>query len=355
MTPELTELGFNGHFVAQLAADDYEKFRPVRVIEVQRSGITVSDGNVETFLEPGAGWLKRPAEDRPTVGDWLLVDADVTRIERVLDRKTLFKRGAAGERSDLQLIAANVDTLFIVSSCNDEFNESRLERYLALAIDAGAYPVVVLTKADLADDPASYRARAESLRRDLAVEVVNALDADSLFGATAWVSTGSTVALVGSSGVGKSTIVNTLAGRSVTPTAGIREKDARGRHTTTSRNLHRLEGGGLLLDVPGMRELKVAEAAEALDELFDDIAALAAECRFGDCGHAGEPGCAVAAALEAGRLSERRLENYRKLKREEAHFSKAVHERRAGERAFGRVVKDAISMKRGQRSDRGDN
>lgn len=346
MNPNLARLGFSPFFSQQLDADESKTGVLARVVQVQRSGLVLSDGEEEFALELGGNWFRKSAEARPTVGDWLVLDETHKKIQRLLARKSVFKRVAAGTTVEIQLIAANIDTLFIVLSCNEDFKESRLERYLALALEAGVDPVVILTKADLVDDYDSYRDRVAAVRADLPLEVVNALDVESLRGATAWVSPGATVALVGSSGVGKSTIVNSLAGKSLMDTAGIREKDSKGRHTTSFRSLHRLDNGGLLLDVPGMRELKVAELGDALEDVFNDIGALSSECRFSDCAHGDEPGCAVRAAIEAGQLDERRLVNYHKLQREDARHNTTIAEKRKKDRAFGRIVREAVNLKR---------
>jgi len=211
-------------------------------------------------------------------------------------------------------MAANVDTMFLVTSCNDEFNLPRMERYLALALEAGVRPVVVLTKADCADSAERYRAAAAGLMRDLAVELVDARDPATLGGVRAWCGEGQTVALLGSSGVGKSTLVNSLAGAALQATGAIRAADAKGRHTTTGRSLHLLPDGGLLVDNPGMRELMLAAAEQGVTELFADVEELASRCRFGDCRHETEPGCAVRDAVADGSLDPRRLESYRKLR-----------------------------------------
>ncbi len=286
-----------------------------------------------------------------TVGDWLLLAAD-DRFQRLLDRLSSFSRRAAGTKAVEQLIAANIDTAFIVSSLNDDFNLSRMERYLALARDAGVEPVVVLTKADQCTDPAFYVRQARALDPSLMVESVNALDPDSVEVLRSWCREGQTVTVLGSSGVGKSTLINTLLGRTAQATAAIREDDSKGRHTTTSRSLHFIPDGGLLLDTPGMRELQLADCEQGVSDVFADIEDLTADCRFSDCRHEGEPGCAVRAALESGALDRRRWENYRKLMREQALNAASLADRRARDRSLGRyyrsVLTESVQRKRGR-------
>jgi ribosome biogenesis GTPase len=202
----------------------------------------------------------------------------------------------------------------------------------------------VLTKIDLSEDVQAYQERALSLKRGIAVEAINALDESTLSGIRAWLTPGTTVALVGSSGVGKSTLVNTLLGREVADTGGIREDDAKGRHTTSHRAIHRLPQGALLADVPGMRELKVADLDDALHQVFDDIDRLARDCRFADCRHDAEPGCAVRKAVEDGTIDERRWRNFLKLVREDARNSESIAERHSREREFGRVVRNMKAL-----------
>jgi ribosome biogenesis GTPase len=338
----LQDFGWSPFFLQQLSLDDFETLVPARVTAMHRSGLILNDGEGEFQIALGARWFQVDGEQRPTVGDWVLLDSPRAKVERMLDRKSLFKRLAAGAKVETQLIAANIDTLFLVTSCNDEFNESRLERYLALATDSGVEPVMVLTKSDLSSQWETFADRARGVSRSIAIEVVNALDASTLNGVRAWCQPGQTVALVGSSGVGKSTLVNTLAGRDAQLTQGIREDDAHGRHTTTHRSLHLLDEGGLLLDVPGLRELGIADTGDNLGSIFEDIETLTSRCRFVDCGHGAEPGCAVIEAIEAGRLDERRLRNYEKLLREEARNTATLAERRQDRRQFSKGVRRAM-------------
>lgn len=338
----LAELGWDEFFATQLDAERRARAArktpgtpvPGRVFAVQRSGLTVVHAGGELTVALGGRWFQQPAEQRPTIGDWVLLERG--RIQRLLERRSLLKRRAAGSETELQLIAANVDTMFLVSSCNEDFNLSRMERYLTLALDAGVEPVVVLTKADQVDDPESLRAAVKALGEELPVLLVDARDPEQLHGIRAWCRPGRTVALLGSSGVGKSTLVNSLAGAEIQLTRQIRDQDSKGRHTTTHRSLHRLPGGGLLVDNPGMRELSLADAGQGVQSLFDDIDALAAQCRFRNCQHHREPGCAVRTALEQGTLDPRRLDSYRKLAPEQRATGEFVTERSPRSRALSR-------------------
>lgn len=322
---------------------------PARVFAVERTGLSLRFEGGEVEVPLGGRWFQGPPEDRPTVGDWVLLDSAGESVERLIERKSLLKRMSVNRPGDLQLIAANVDTMFLVSSCNDEFNLSRMERYLTLAHDAGVQPVVVLTKADLTEDAQAYREEALSLSRDLVVELVNALATEELDCLRAWCETGQTITLLGSSGVGKSTLINSLAGTEIQLTGDIREDDAKGRHTTTNRSLHLLKTGGLLLDSPGMRELGLAEADAGLVSAFEDVEALARQCRFNDCAHETEPGCAVREAIQSGELDERRLESYRKLRREELYNTETVAERHTRTRQFGKMVKQHLEASQKKR------
>lgn len=286
-------LGWKPFFQQQLLLEEWENHIPVRVFEHHRSRLLLmgEEGPVELPVISSMPPI--------TVGDWLLLDGE-GRFHRLLERTSLFSRKAAGERAELQLIAANVDTVFVVTSLNQEFNLNRIERYLVLAREAGVEPVVVLTKADLCDKPGPYIEQVQSLGAGLMMETVNALDASSLEPLEAWIGQSETVVLLGSSGVGKSTLTNSLLGGSILETGSIREDDAKGRHTTTGRSLHRTPSGGLLLDTPGMRQLQLANCEEGVDDLFEEIVQLAEGCRFSDCAHGAEPGCAVRKAIEEG-------------------------------------------------------
>ena len=319
----LSDLGWRPSFAEQLG-DEEELRRVQRVVAIHRNGHVLSDGVAQSSLHLGRFWFRKPAEERPTVGDWVLVDAHGGRIERCLKRANVLQRIAAGTKADVQLIGANVDALFIVTSCNLEFSPSRLQRFLALAHSTGVAPLIVLTKADLASEPKRFASRARAIAPDVHVEVVNALDADTLAGVRTWLRPAHTIALLGSSGVGKSTLLNTLAGEPIQITRPIREDDARGRHTTTSRSLLRLPQGALVLDGPGVRELGMAVADEDIGELYEDIETLARTCRFADCGHRGEPGCAVRVAVEAGQVTRERLASYVELLAERRRHAESL-------------------------------
>lgn len=283
----------------------------MRIATVHRARMTAETGGgpVRLVLPPQANTAAY------AVGDWVLVEPETTQLVRRLDRQTLLQRRTEGGGPP-QLIAANVDTLFIVTSCNEDMNPARLERYLALANEAGTTPVLVLTKADQVPDPQAYVDRVAGLQRGLQVVALNAKTPEAAALLARWCGPGQTVALVGSSGVGKSSLLNTLAEKSAEDaqaTGDIRTSDAKGRHTTTARSLHGIVGGGWVIDTPGIRTLHVSDLTIGLDVLFAEIAELAPSCRFRNCTHAHEPGCAVRAAVSAGTLDPGRLERWRKL------------------------------------------
>lgn len=339
----LADLGWRQFYTQQLEIDEFETTVPVRVMAVHRNGLHVRGTDCDKTIQHYS-----PDDDnkKATIGDWLLLDLGHNRAIRRLERLSLFRRKAPGTSRSVQLIAANVDTLMIVSSCNQDFNIARLERYLALAQEAEVTPVVILTKADQTKTPGHYRQETETLLPHLRVEVLNAtnpVDVEVLF---PWCKSGQTIAFVGSSGVGKSTLTNTLMGQADIVTKGIREDDAKGRHTTTHRELYRLPHGGWVLDTPGIRELQLTGVEQGLADVFSDIEELSSRCRFRDCQHITEPACAVLEAIKFGKLEEDRLRRWRKLVAENKRNSLSIAEARTKDKAFGKMIKEALEIKK---------
>ncbi len=334
-------LGWSPFYMSQLEIEELESLTPARISTVHRDRVVaLSDiGPLELTLDPGI------TTGAVAVGDWVLCNPAQHRLTRVLDRKTELSRGTEYHTGEKQLIAANIDTLFITTSCNNDFNPARLERYLALAHDALITPVILITKADQTDDPEAYVDQARKLGRDLEVLAINA-KSDTVGETLApWCGKGQTVAFAGSSGVGKTTIANALTGEQAA-TQDIREDDARGRHTTTGRSLHQIPTGGWLIDTPGMRGLGVAEVAYGIDATFPEISELAEQCKFRDCEHDSEPGCAVQAAIAAGDVDPDRLRRFQKLKRENQYATETIAQARDRYRKFGKMVKNAQNRKK---------
>jgi ribosome biogenesis GTPase len=319
----LEELGWSPFFAecwADLAAAEGRV--PARVVVAHTRVLRVRTAEGERLAEL-SGRLRhaaRAAIDRPAVGDWVVLRPGSGKgralVEAVLPRRTAFVRRAAGDVTVQQVLAANVDTVFLVMGLDRDFNPRRLERALVLAWESGADPVVLLNKADLCDDVEARRAEVEVVAPGVPVRVIAAKQGEGLEALSPWLKRGKTVALLGSSGVGKSTIVNRLLGEERQRTREVRESDQRGRHTTTQRELVALPTGGLLLDTPGLREIQLWATEEGLATAFEDVEILAPGCRFRDCAHQSEPDCAVRAAVEAGELPEARLASYHKLQAE---------------------------------------
>ena len=310
----LTALGWGPFFADQMGAGDGA---PGRIMAMERTGVRIALGDEEQVAPVGGRWYRLAPEHRPTVGDWVAFDRAAGRIERLLERRSVLKRIGAGTRGEIQLMGANIDTLFIVAACHESLNLARIERYLNLAEQGGIEAVLVLTKRDMAAAPDEQVARVRGLRPGLSIECVDARSAESVKALRSWRRPGATIALAGPSGVGKSTLVNTLSGALVQATGAIRQGDGKGRHTTTRRSLHPLPDGSLLLDAPGLRELRIPAAVEGdVAEVLAAIEVLAENCRFANCRHGAEPDCAVRAAIAAGELDPHRLDRYRELKGE---------------------------------------
>ena len=281
------------------------------------------------------------SSDYPAVGDYVMVscaDPDTAIIHQVLPRKSLFVRKAAGTSKTEQAVAANIDTVFLCMSLNNDFNLRRLERYLAVAWESGADPVVVLTKADLCADLPQKQREVEAIAMGVDILTTSAMESDGYRQITPYITEGRTVAFVGSSGVGKSTLINRLLGEERLTTDGLR-KDDKGHHTTTHRELLFLPNGAMVIDTPGMRELGMWDAASGVEQTFTDIEALAAQCRFRNCSHTSEPGCAVRAAIRSGELDSGRWQSYQKLKNENSYAADSESYLAAKEKRFKEIAK----------------
>ena len=322
--------------------EELEQYSPARITKVFRNRLLVlgEDGEQDISLS------QFPDLNTCTIGDWLLLPQGQQQAARVLEPFSLFQRKAPGSSAS-QLIAANVDTAFIVSSCNQDFNLSRIERYLALAKEAEVSPVLVLSKVDMVtpEQRDGFLDQLHDLEKHMVVLCVNALDEPSCAPLFDWCDTGQTVVLLGSSGVGKTSLSNTLCEHQAL-TAGIREDDSKGRHTTTERSLFFTRTGGMILDCPGMRELQLTDCEEGVKAVFADIADMAVDCKFANCQHQGEPGCKIRAAVDKGMLDERRLINFQKMLKEQARNTLTLAESHQQDKKLGKLIKNAKNVKR---------
>jgi ribosome biogenesis GTPase len=353
--PDLTTLGWDETLAEQFETTAADGLIAGRIAVQHRGAYDVLTELGELRCDV-AGRLYEESNspaDLPAVGDWVAIAPRAEEgggtIQAVLPRRTKFSRKTAWQATEEQVLAANVDVVFIVTSLDEDLNLRRLERYLILARESGAQPVVLLTKSDLASDPDGALAVVEPIAADVPVHVLSSVTGEGLDAVRAYLRPGVTAALLGSSGVGKSTLVNTLAGDELLETQELRS-GGQGRHTTVRRELVQLPGGALVIDTPGMRELQLWVADEALEETFDDVTSLFAHCRFSDCSHESEPGCAVKAALADGTLAPERWDSYLKLEAELALLERRLDKRAQAEerkrwRALSRFARDASRAK----------
>ena len=353
----LENLGFDQFYLDHLAPERLEGFEIARVIAVHKDSYTISDGDNDVLAELVGKVLYSAGSpiDYPTVGDWVKVnffDEDsFAIIHEVLPRKSLLKRKTPGKKIEFQLIAANIDVAFIVQSLDTNFNPRRLERYLVMSNASNIKPIVLLSKSDLlaSEEVAARIAEIRSMMPDLAVQSFSSKNESGLKNIKDLLNPGLTYCLLGSSGVGKTTLLNNLIGETRFKTKTVRDKDSKGRHATTYRQLIMIDCGAMVIDTPGMRELGIFSVEAGLDETFAEITELSQKCQFNDCTHITEKGCAVLKAVEEGRLSEKRYGNYIKMNKESVYLEMSYLEKRQKDRQFGKFCKSVMNHKKNRR------
>lgn len=350
---DLKSIGYNDWFESRADSTQMAAHDIARVVSVQKGSYTISKGGEDIFAELSGNLLNcaESVSDFPTVGDWVYADFfdddSHAIIYGVFPRKTLLKRKAAGKQVDYQLVAANIDVALIVQSLNDNFNLRRLERYLVMVNESGIEPIILLSKSDLIprEEIASIKEKVRTVAPQATVLEFSNLELENTDSVIALLKSGLSYCLLGSSGVGKTTLLNTIIADDQFETQAVSKKQSKGRHTTTSRQLVRLENGAMIIDTPGMRELGSMSAGEGLDETFSEILELAQNCKFSDCSHTKEKGCAILAAISAGSLSEERYQNYLKMKKESDFNQMSYLEKRKRDKDFGKMVKATIKNK----------
>jgi ribosome biogenesis GTPase len=348
----LTDLGLPGDFSDYLEKNNHTDFSIGRVTQEHRERYVVSDGDKEYDAEI-TGNLRFSADSRadfPAVGDWVMMvvyDSDQAIIHKVLPRKTMLARKAVGKTGEIQIISTNIDVAFIIQAINNNFSINRLERYLSICYSSGIEPVLVLSKVDLSPEEEIQNAIVELEKREKKVKYIllSNLTLQGLEQIMAFIQKGKTYCVVGSSGVGKSTLINNLFKRQIMKTGSISHSTNKGRHITEHRELFVLENGGIIIDTPGMKELGIADSGEGIKTTFEDIYTLSLKCRFNDCKHINESGCAVTEALNKGDIDRDSYDNYLKMYKEQERFQTSVAERRRKEKVFGKLIKNYLKDK----------
>lgn len=356
-SPDIEKLGFGNWFQDRVNPADLKLFEVARVVAIHKDSYTVNNGEAEALAELVGKMVFDAASplDYPAVGDWVLAtfhDRNTFAvIHRILPRKSLLKRKAAGRQIDFQLIAANVDTAFIVQALDRNFNLNRLERYLVMVQESHIQPVVLLSKCDLIESEEITR-RVAAIHDTMPALPVQPFSNQSEYGLPAvkdFLSPRQTFCVLGSSGVGKTTLINRLIGKPLYATRAVRAKDGKGRHATTHRQLLVLDSQAMLIDTPGMRELGTFSVETGIRETFADISELTQHCQFSDCSHLHEKGCAVRMAVEEGALPEKRYQNYLKLQKENAFHERSYLERKKEDKRLGKLYKSILQQKKNRR------
>jgi len=353
----IVKLGFNSWFQDRVDPQKLTSLQMARVIAVNKNNYVIHNGKDDVFAELSGKLLFRADSplDYPAVGDWVYAqyfnEETSAVIHEVVPRKTVLKRKSAGKRVDFQLIAANIDTAMIMQSLDSNFNIRRLERYLVMINDGNIHPVVLLSKSDLltAQETEKKKASIEKIMPEVRILVFSNRDDVGPEMVTELLVSGKTYCLMGSSGVGKTTLLNNLTRQERFETRAIREKDGKGRHTTARRELILLENGAMIIDTPGMRELGNIDVESGISDTFSEIAELSGQCRYADCTHTLEVGCAVLAAVEDGVLSQERYQNYIRMKKESAHYEMSYLEKRRKQKKFGKFIKSVMKNKKHKR------